>query len=54
MTTLALLLFLQQPQTQEALDDPAKEIQWARSFDEAFEQAKLRNVPVFVFLTSDN
>jgi len=37
-----------------ALDDPSREIQWARSFAEAYEQARLRNVPVFIFLTSDN
>jgi hypothetical protein len=36
------------------LDDPSKEIQWARAFDEAFQEAHFRKVPVFVFLTSDN
>lgn len=50
MLFLALML-----QEDAALfDDPQKEIQWARSFDEAFAQAKLRNVPVLVLLTSDN
>jgi hypothetical protein len=49
--TLLLLLALQDAAVYE---DPAKEIQWARSFDAAFEEAKLRSVPVWIFMTSDN
>jgi hypothetical protein len=52
MLTIACAMLLQADAA--ALDDPAKEIQWARSFAEAYEQARVRNVPVFIFLTSDN
>jgi hypothetical protein len=34
-------------------DDPSKEIQWARSFEEAYAEAEARGVPVLVWLTSD-
>jgi hypothetical protein len=54
MITLALLALLQAPADAATFEDPAKEIQWSRTFDEAFELASLRNVPVWIFLTSDN
>lgn len=34
-------------------DDPSREIQWARSFEEAYAEAEARRVPVLVWLTSD-
>jgi hypothetical protein len=40
-------------QSGAAYEDPAKEIQWARSWEKAYEEAKLRNVPIWVFVTSD-
>ena len=49
--TLLLALLLQDA---AAYEDPAKEIQWARTFDGAFAEAKARSVPVWIFLTSDN
>jgi hypothetical protein len=49
ITLLAVLL-----QDAASYEDPAKEIQWARTWDEAFAEAKLRSVPVLIFLTSDN
>ncbi len=49
MILLALVL-----QDAAVYEDPAKEIQWAHTFDDAFAEAKLRAVPVWVFLTSDN
>ncbi len=54
MTLITLLALLQAPLDGAALDDPSKSIQWTRSWGDAFEEAKLRNVPVLVFLTSDN
>jgi hypothetical protein len=33
-------------------DDPDKEIQWARTFEEAYEEARVRNVPIVLYLTS--
>lgn len=53
--TLALLILLQTAtQDTSAYDDPGREVQWARTFDHAFQEARARNVPVLVFLTSDN
>jgi len=40
-------------QTAADFDDPSKEIQWARSFEEAYAEAEARNVPVVLWLTSD-
>ena len=54
MLTLALLAVLQASQDAATFEDPAKEIQWAHTFDEAFELSTFRNVPVWIFLTSDN
>lgn len=52
---MAILLLLAQTVPDEAtLNDPAKQIQWARSVAAAFDEAALRNVPVLFFLTSDN
>lgn len=51
--TLLLLIALQDPSA-ATFDDPAKEIQWAHSFEAAFDEAKLRSVPVWIFMTSDN
>ena len=54
MSALLAVLLLQAAPDAATLEDPAKEIQWAQAFDGAFEEARLRSVPVFVFLTSDN
>ncbi len=34
-------------------EDPGKEIQWARSWERAYEESRLRNVPIWVFVASD-
>jgi hypothetical protein len=44
---LALLLL------QDPYEDPKKEIQWARSWEQGFEESRIRNVPVWIFVTSD-
>lgn len=49
--TLALLILAQDGLRYE---DPDREIQWARSYEEAYEEARLRNVPVFIFFAADN
>ena len=54
MLTLLAALFLQAPIDGATLDDPAKSILWSKTWGDAFEEATLRNVPVLVFLTSDN
>jgi hypothetical protein len=47
MTWLLVLSILQD------FEDPAKEIQWARSWEKAYEEARLRNVPIWIFVASD-
>ena len=54
MTMLLLLAFFQSVPDEATLNDGTKQIQWARTVSEAFDEAKLRNVPVLFFLTSDN
>lgn len=49
LPALALALL----QSASDYDDPSKEIQWARSFEEAYAEAEARNVPVLVWLTAD-
>ncbi len=54
MLILLIAACLQAPLDDATLDDPAKSILWAKTWGDAFEEATLRNVPVLVFLTSDN
>ena len=55
MKALLVLMLLQAaPQDASVYEDARREIQWARTFEAAFREARLRNIPVFVFLTSDN
>jgi len=54
ITLLALLALAQAPIDGAALEDPNRSVQWARKWSDTFEEARLRNVPVLVFLTSDN
>ena len=50
---LAFLLLQAAPDAAR-YENPAKEIQWARSVDDALREAKLRNVPILIYLTSDS
>lgn len=34
-------------------EDPGREIQWARSWEKAYEESRIRNVPIWIFVTSD-
>lgn len=53
MTAALSLLSAFAVQTAADYDDPSKEIQWARSFEQAYAEAEARNVPVLIWLTAD-
>lgn len=48
---LGVVLALQQDGS--VYEDPNKEIQWARSWEKAYEESRIRNVPIWIFVTSD-
>jgi hypothetical protein len=48
---LALFAFLLQDAS--VYEDPQREIQWARSWEKAYEESRIRNVPIWIFVTSD-
>ena len=47
----AIVLLLQQDGA--VYEDASKEIQWARSWEKAYEESRIRNVPIWIFVTSD-
>jgi hypothetical protein len=50
MTLVAWALALQDG---AAYEDPSREIQWARSWEKAYDESRARNVPIWIFVTSD-
>lgn len=54
MSSLLVFMLLQEAQDASRFEDPAREVQWARSFVQAYREAGRRNVPVFVYLASDS